>query len=45
MTAKRFVAALAKLGYTPHTPTSCRGTAYRIANDTSGLPAIVIKLL
>lgn len=49
MNRKNFVAALARLGYTPHNAHEllgiARSTVFRIVNGQSKVPAVVEKLL
>jgi hypothetical protein len=49
MSKRDFLAAIKRLGYTPHNVHELlgisRSTAFRIANGTSTVPAVVEKLL
>lgn len=49
MTSKNFIAAIHRLGYTPHNAHQllgiARSTVFRICNGSSKVPAVVAKLL
>ena len=49
MTTRNFIAALKRLGYTPHNAHEllgiARSTVFRIVNGTSRVPPVVEKLL